>query len=281
MAIPTQLSQFKRLSSNVLISSSPEASTRGPANAPDLIIIAAWMGAALKHVAKYVTPYVNIYPSSQIIIITNDPSDIILRSYSDQQKRLLPVVDAIRSVADATTKPKILLHSFSNGGNIQVVQLAIAYREKFHEHLPLTTVLIDSAPGRSTYSRAVVAFKPALPRNPVLWWLGLGALHTFLTSVLVYRYVFGQADVLDWMREKINDTELLPSSAPRTYIYSETDELVGYQDVEEHAAESKKLGFTVNLVKFDKSRHVAHAIADGDKYWSTVQQAWKDGLAVS
>jgi len=275
------LSRFKRVSPNVLVLPALDPPAKGPEDAPDLIIINAWMGAALKHVGKYVAPYINTYPNSRIVIVTNEVSDIFTRSVAEQEKRLAPVVDTIRAVVDATTKPKILLHDFSNGGNIQAVRLALVYHKRFGQALPATAIVIDSAPGRSRYQGAVLAFKPALPKNPILFGIGVGLIHAVLSSILLYRYLFSHEDVIEWMRGKLNDPKYFSQEAPRIYIYSETDELVEWRDIEDHAAESEKLGLRVQLVKFDNSRHVAHAIADSDKYWTTISNAWKDAISRS
>jgi hypothetical protein len=60
----------------------------------------------------------------------------------------------------------------------------------------------------------------------------------------------------------------------RTYIYSETDALVGHEDLEAQAAEAKILGFDVRMEKFDGSLHVAHARKDEARYWGAVQETW-------
>ena len=45
-------------------------------------------------------------------------------------------------------------------------------------------------------------------------------------------------------------------------------------DVEEHADEAERLGYTVAKEKFLTSGHAAHVIQDPKRYWSLVQTLW-------
>lgn len=58
----------------------------------------------------------------------------------------------------------------------------------------------------------------------------------------------------------------------RVYIYSPTDALVDYKDVETHAAEAETKGFSVALEKFEGSAHVAHLRKDESRYWEIVKR---------
>ncbi len=49
------------------------------------------------------------------------------------------------------------------------------------------------------------------------------------------------------------------SETKRVYIYSENDDMVPWQHIQDHAAETTRLGLNVELAKKFGSRHVAHA----------------------
>lgn len=70
-----------------------------------------------------------------------------------------------------------------------------------------------------------------------------------------------------------NDTELR-----RLYLYSEEDQLVYYKDLEQHAADAKKAGYSVWLEKFDGTPHVAHARKYPERYWKMVRDFWQGDL---
>jgi pimeloyl-ACP methyl ester carboxylesterase len=62
--------------------------------------------------------------------------------------------------------------------------------------------------------------------------------------------------------------------ARRCYIYSEEDDVIGWEDVEEHAREAQRNGWDVEFVKFRGSTHVGHFQKDPEKYRETIEKAW-------
>jgi hypothetical protein len=89
----------------------------------ELIILCTWLGAGKKHIAKYVTEYRRIAPHSRILLIESSVW-IITTSYVKQRKAIQPAAEVVRAVLDEcgqgdtkpTTKPTIVIHTFSNGG---------------------------------------------------------------------------------------------------------------------------------------------------------------------
>jgi hypothetical protein len=67
---------------------------------------------------------------------------------------------------------------------------------------------------------------------------------------------------------------------PRTYIYSDVDDIIPSESVEGHAKKARELigenaDVLVKLAKFEGSTHVAHARKDGKRYWSEVKRTWE------
>lgn len=58
----------------------------------------------------------------------------------------------------------------------------------------------------------------------------------------------------------------------RVYVYSLADALTDYRDVEMHAADAKRKGFSVALEKYERSAHVAHLRKDESRYWEIVRR---------
>jgi hypothetical protein len=73
------------------------------------------------------------------------------------------------------------------------------------------------------------------------------------------------------LRERLNDATLFPLDAPRVYIYSKSDDMVDWEDVESHAADARKQGWKTDLALFDGSKHVGHLVADSNRFWKAVQ----------
>lgn len=75
------------------------------------------------------------------------------------------------------------------------------------------------------------------------------------------------------MRADLVDPALIPPSAPRLYVYSTNDEMVGWKDVEQHVSAARESGVKRVLVKRDeKAGHVNHLKVDAFGYWAVVRK---------
>lgn len=61
----------------------------------------------------------------------------------------------------------------------------------------------------------------------------------------------------------------------RTYIYSESDRIISYSDIEAHARDAKEKGYRVKLERFEGTQHVAHVRGDEKRYWDVVTDIWQ------
>jgi hypothetical protein len=275
-----------------------------PPPSPDVIIICPWMNAAPKHIQKYINSYRALYSSAKIVVITSETLDVTFRSRKTQKERLAPVLDILAiQVSNDTPRrtrrtgqkeeqpPKILLHFFSNGGSHSARLLSRCYEEKYSKPLPLIGTIIDSAPSAESYSLAVKAFAAGIPKTlPYpLYLLALLAVHISI----IFMFVFGhwaavlisittvQSAPVSWLEQlcrDVNDKSLFPRGAPRTYIFSDSDELVEEESPRRHAADAKKKGFkNVKLEKFTGTPHVGHMMGDSKRYWGIVETLVRDG----
>ena len=76
------------------------------------------------------------------------------------------------------------------------------------------------------------------------------------------------------------------SAVPRTYIFSNTDEMVMEEDITGHAEiarqrlretglDAETAEDLVRLEEFFGTGHVNHIKEEGEKYWSIVKKTWK------
>ncbi|KAI1323765.1 hypothetical protein F5Y16DRAFT_403099 [Xylariaceae sp. FL0255] len=252
-----------------------ESSSRNPAQQPRLIIIASWTGARDTHIAKYIVKYQTLYPDAHILLLKSTVNHILRPSLiGPSMKHAAPVVRAVfpQTSASSASFPDLLIHLFSNGGSSSIANLYEQYAAMAgpndDKYLPPHVTVFDSCPGHYSISRAVtfisvglsafqkMAFLPILYAWAIIWSvsMALGLLPDSLG---------------DWSKahnETQNKTEMR-----RVYIYSASDELIGYEDVEAHAAEAKTKGFSVALEKYDGSAHVAHLRKDEARYWKIVR----------
>lgn len=269
---------FVELSSTVFYRESPDSSndsdTSATTQAPDLIILAAWMNALPKHVAKYTSAYQKLFPSSRILVIVTTTVHILAQPERQRIQDLEPALSLIHAIQP---QEKVLLHAFSNGGASAIWTLARTHHARTGKRLPLSATVFDSTPGSQTYEVALAAFTVGLPKNPMVRAVGSLVLRVFLGVWLLYDVVMRSEKFLDKVRDGLNNTQLFDVDVQRLYVYSVTDKLVPWEAVEEHAMEAEEKGFKVRLEKYEESGHCSHLLDDEKRYWGAVLGVWESG----
>jgi hypothetical protein len=269
------LEHFKRLNGSISIHE--PTTTSSSSNGPDLILICGWMDAQPRHIAKYTAAYEKLYPSARILVVTTTAIDAAFVTWAANYKRVDLVLEILYTLPPDA---KFLLHLFSNGGAFTNNLIANRYRERTGKTLPTTAIILDSTPGRATYEATVRAFAVALPKNLVFKVLGILALRLVFG---LYRLAYhlkgllvqeGHMDLVERVRVDLNTKSLIDVGSPRLYIYSEADDMVHWQFVEEHIEEAEKLGCVVHKEKFLESGHCGHLTIDSKRYWAAVQRLW-------
>lgn len=76
----------------------------------------------------------------------------------------------------------------------------------------------------------------------------------------------------------LTEKGLLPAGVPRLYLYSLADKMVDWKEIEAHARMAEENGASgkIELVRFERSEHVAHVREDAGRYWRSVQRAWEE-----
>ena len=267
------VSGFLRLSSDVSVlePTAQSLDNSSKADNPTTVIVLAWMGAQLRHVSKYTSHYSNLYPNARILLITTSWGDFIYRPSGTQHRRLAPAIAALLANSDE----KLLVHLFSNGGSKQLNNLNAAFRKETGRLLPIQALVLDSAPGRARFWQSIRTMLLTLPTQ---WYLRpiLFVLTVLLVgSFWLVRQLTEAKDVLEQLREDLNDIRLMAHEARRCYFYSEADESVAAKDVEDHADEARRRGWLVSTEKFVGSGHVGHMRLDGARYWKIVDELWE------
>ena len=264
---------FERLNETVYYCKPNDSSARGRlqnSNPPDVILFCSWAGAPLKAVSKYTSKYQQLFPSTEIILVTTSFWDMVTEA--SQQRPLAPVLDILSSKKDA----RILVHVFSNGGTYKLIELAKAYRRAFGSLLPITTLNIDSAPGLAHFGFTMQAFATLLPKAWYLYYPGVMGLWAYLLALNAYWTVTGTAPIVNRTSEALNDPELITMKSRRLYLFSKEDEMVWWKDIVAHSNFARKKGFSVTLEEFSGSKHVAHAVQGPETYWTLVTGLWRN-----
>lgn len=263
---PDPLHKSNKLTPTIFIND-PQSSNG--AQAPTrTILLAFWMNAPIRAYTKYLAEYRRLAPTARIIFTTSASKDFLFSSSAkSRHEKLKPVVDVLRG-----SPTPVHIHMFSNGGVFATSNLLAAYRTAAGSPLPVSAIVIDSAPGNATISGAMRAFSFGLPKMWLLRMLSQAALFAFLVIVFSANALLRRRDAIEQGRVDLNDTSLIKGNPKRCYIYSDGDELVNWKHVEAHADEAEKIGLTVRREKFLGSPHVAHMRADPERYWAITKE---------
>ncbi|KGO68573.1 Protein of unknown function DUF829, TMEM53 [Penicillium italicum] len=261
-----------RLAPSVYLQDSPNLSEN--ADRP-VILLAFWLNAPPRALAKYVVEYRRLVPSARIIFVTSSSGDFIWRLGAQARRaRVAPAVEAMRGLV--TPENPVFVHFFSNGGMSSTIHILQAWKNATGTPLPMSAMILDSAPGSPSLRAEFKAFSFALPRMWILRLLGKCLLFALLVLFKLIHSISVFPDPISLARELINDTSLVRAANPdgalsRCYVYSDTDELVDWRDVESHAVNAEAEGWTVRREVFSNSPHVGHMRAQPDRYWGIIR----------
>ncbi|KAF8599274.1 hypothetical protein BDV93DRAFT_526220 [Ceratobasidium sp. AG-I] len=265
---------------------------------PSVILILGWLDAQLSHLHKHTETYHRLYPSAtQILVRTN--YEYFWASEATVKAYVAPVIKLLQDAGiHAYDDPKtsgLLIHAFSNAGAIAQTTLAHLLSSSpqtptlGRASLPVQALIYDSLPGTLALQMTTRAFTANIS-SPLLRYL-LVALLSFVYTVAIARLW-----VLSWVKpdlvekemfrrlhSELNDQRLIPPGVPRTYLYSDADELSVPESVERHARVAKEWlnakgmdgDALVRLEMFRGSPHVLHVKKEPERYWSAVVRTWE------
>ncbi|TVY19872.1 hypothetical protein LARI1_G001745 [Lachnellula arida] len=265
--------EFTRLNPLVSLYTPPDASASSNNNDPTTIIFFQWMGVGPKsrYLKSFYSHYQALYPSARIIAVQSLTEFFIYTSNETRHNLVKPVVAAINS--DPAPEKKILVHLISNGGSVGFTDVCHVYKQETGNVLPVKAIVLDSAPGESSFITAFHAFATALPKG-LLWYPGAALMAMWLGPWAAFHAVFGRQHILDKARMYLNDWTVVDKNACRLYVYSAVDKLVLPSPIEKHAREAEAQGVNVRLLKEDDISHVQAMMRDTERYWKNVSDMW-------
>ncbi|KAF2707689.1 hypothetical protein K504DRAFT_458170 [Pleomassaria siparia CBS 279.74] len=253
----------------------------------DLIVLCTWLGASQKHIAKYMALYQFLTPSTPILLIQSHIGTIT-RPYPAQRRFMMPaltVVENSLSGPSSTTgqAPKILIHTFSNGGSNSATQLLLAYREKTGKAMPLQAIICDSGPAKGEYWKSYRSMIMSMPKSLGFRLLGGLVAHLILlwmgSNARLGRYPIFEVLIRDTLlSEKFVQARGGGEDGQRkiSYLWGKGDDLVDWVDIVDHAEEAKEKGWLVRSEEFVGSGHCGHLRVDAGKYTEAVRAVWED-----
>ncbi|CAG9995695.1 unnamed protein product [Clonostachys byssicola] len=258
-----------------------------PADDPDVVMVYGWGDCLPKHVAKYADGFRELFPHSKQIVVLSPISRAMFSDLKDRSQWMTPIIDEIfPSGPHAPDAPKkILAHTMSNTGAIFYTSMINAYQDRYHEPFPHQLLSMDSTPGSTDFhwanlqrwSRAMALGTAAWFPWPFVVTQTIWAMALSINGL--YESLIGREHAGAWGRKAANNEKYEAKGARKLYLYSKEDDLIGYEDIEIHAAEAAKLGWQMDLEMFEGSGHVGHMRAHAVQYWKAIQDSWKRAIA--
>jgi hypothetical protein len=200
------------------------------------------------------------------------------------------------------TKPRILLHIFSNGGANNILQLLHVWKSEIGSPLPLSGLVIDSALAVGGPKQNYRGFHQSIPNGPLFKLFGpvvvSYALLVLESSIALGRYprpetamrdcIFDESLVQVGGGEEFSygngegdgDDRDTPSAKNRTrtkricYFASKADQNTPFQDIVSHAEEARDKGWHVDLHLWDDTPHCNHLGKHEEEYVRAVRDMW-------
>lgn len=240
-----------------------------------LVILCTWLGAGKKHIAKYAGGYRGIAPGAKILLIESSVL-IIASPYTRQWEAIKPAAEVVLAVLaesrNASVKPNIMIHTFSNGGTNSATQLLIVLQHQLRYALPVTGIMCDSGPARGTYRKSFQSMLLSLPKG-LIWRIIGPIIIVFVTNVL-----FG-SQLIGWEKpERIYRRTLLDQKFVNCrricYAFSKADTHVDWDDITSHAEEARQKAWDVRELEFDGTPHCNHISKYRVEYFQAMSRVW-------
>lgn len=176
-----------------------------------------------------------------------------------------------------------MLQTYSNGGSHSAVQTAEAYKLLYGSNLPLSAIVMDSAPGEPHWQETVNALLQGMPKGFLAQTIGAISLHStlVLTGLMHHTGIAELATVKLYRTLNDENEAFLKANIPRTYIHSDKDTMILSRDVIAHAetarqklAEKGAQGDLIRVEEFTGTVHVQHMSSDPARYWQIVSSTW-------
>ncbi|WFD35674.1 hypothetical protein MCUN1_002535 [Malassezia cuniculi] len=279
---------FEQVSPNIEIHRPKDAKPDAP-----IVFVLGWLDGKMRYISKYATPYAEIMPGSTIVMRTVAKWEFLYK-HDVLAQETDELLNALPALTDGSS-PRILVHSFSNGGLATLGSFFKRMHERKGAMSPIGHIM-DCSPGRMT-SDASKAFTVGSEDRPTKKMSTI----LFVRALTAYRRITGaisgRPEFLDDLRRKANSPEawMTHSLLPRLYLYTENDTFINPDDVEEHARDAlaahRKQGVPrfepektesidwppladkpVRLCRWVTPTHVSIARHDPKNYWGNVKR---------
>ncbi|KAK2595239.1 hypothetical protein QQS21_007026 [Conoideocrella luteorostrata] len=252
-------------------------------NDPTTVLLFGWGDGLPKHVAKYADGFRDLFPHATQVVVLSPISRAMFSDLRQRSDYMLPVLNAIFNNKQIDNS-RILVHTMSNTGAVNYAATLNAYQEVYKHPMPHDLLIMDSTPGStefslgnaSRWSRAMALGTAAWFPWPFLVTQSIWAVFLLLNTL--YAWMVGKESPGAWSVRAVNDTKYEVKRARRLYLYSKDDDLILWEDIERHVAETRPLGWKADVEVFSGSGHVGHMRMFPAQYWGAIRRSWKKAV---
>ncbi|XP_055541929.1 transmembrane protein 53-B [Wyeomyia smithii] len=244
-----------------------------------IVLLLGWAGCQ----DKYLMKYSKIYEDRGLITIRYTAP---VNNLFWKRKAMVQIGEKIlKLIYDMNfDSHPLIFHVFSNGGAFLYQHIALANRRS-KRPVRICGMIFDSAPGDRRILglfRAISAILGKERRCNAL-------VSAFMAISIIFLWTF--EDSFNYLRNLVYsdgyEVQTNPSHNlkyecnewPQLFLYSKTDRLIPYTDIEKFAVYRQKCGTDVRMVCFDRSEHVKHYIRHPQEYIYSVCKFINDCLA--
>lgn len=263
-------------------------------NGPSLIVMMTWLGGSSgKNISRYVAGHRQLFQDAALLLVTARISEITITPFARMHERMRPARDIIIQYVlggrdSSSSSSSILWHAFSNGGLNMAIQLARITRKELASKPVLSDrpladldsamggIILDCCPGEASLHKTFKAAAYSLPKTWAAQTIGRGLLFPAIALLLGWQGsgIMSREGSLGGLYRCANDPTVFGAAVRRMYLYTVSDKLVSWRYVNQHMAEAKEKGFTVDGEAIPGGSHCALLRGDADKYWRAVERFW-------
>lgn len=252
-------------------------------NDPTTVLLYGWGDGIPKHVAKYADGFRQLYPYATQIVVLSPISKAMFSNLRQRTDYMLPVLKVLFNNDDIDSS-RVLVHTMSNTGAVNYAATLNAYQEAHGHPMPHQLLVMDSTPGSTELSWGNVSrWSRAMALGTAAWFpwpfvITQAIWGAFLVFNSLYGWMIGRQSAGQWSVRAVNHALYETKAARRLYLYSKEDDLILWEDIERHVAETRPLGWEADAELFSGSGHVGHMRMHPGQYWGAIQKSWEKAV---
>ncbi|EDO36905.1 predicted protein [Nematostella vectensis] len=223
-----------------------------------VVIILGWNSSKDNHLRKYSELFEKRHFST--VRVTANPFNTFFRSGS-KVKFISHYILKTLSEYNLTEKP-VFLYSFSNGGcamYFHIMEALTKSDSEFFNTINIRGSIFDSCPINPNIESVKLVQSSVTDnvKNPIAKaaiWYSLG----IFTPLVVY--------LNPTVKKFMSELEQAPLHSPQLVLYSKSDRLAPYKDIDKYVLVRRALGVSVTAKCWEKSGHVNHMREHPEEY---------------